>query len=560
MNFLRLNDYLLSILFQNEEILAIDKPYGINSHTNDSKVGNLDFINDGLIEIFEKQIGQRLYIVHRLDQTTTGVIIFAKSPEAAKKYAAFFFDRQVKKTYWFITGSKSTKDNFVIDQMIVHKAKDLEAKTNLQLLKKSASFELWQANPLTGRNHQIRIHAKAAGIPIVGDEKYDGLSYAFLCLHNHRIEFPNGIVIESKPPKYFEDITLLEDQILAKALFETDRRNRLFSTKEISDPQDQCFRLVHNKNDFKDLGFTIDQFGKILILSCYDEKWHESDTKTFSYYANYMNRPIIVRLMHNRGKDPLNKSQFFIFPNSFSEADKASMTTAWVANENKIKYEMRSDSGQSFGLFLDQRLQRNWVLNNSKNKTVLNLFCYTCGFSVAAALGDATQVTSIDTSKAVLNWGRKNFQINGLDPEKHKFFARDGIDFLEVGSKKNVKYDLIICDPPSFSRGENGVFKIETSLEPLLKLCLSSLTENGALLFSTNFENFFIDDIRKSILKVQKQLGIKHLEINNIQSALDFELVGKKSILKSFLIKIKTSAFTDTKVIETAIADYVDEN
>lgn len=531
MNFLRLNDYLLSILYEDSEIIAIDKPYGFNSHTNDSKIGNTDFIQDGLIEIYEKQLGYKLHIVHRLDQTTTGIIIFAKSQEAAKKYAEFFFDREVKKTYLFITASKSLKDNFEIDQVIIHKARELGAKTLLRCLKKSSSFELWQANPLTGRNHQIRIHAKAADIPIIGDEKYGGAVFPFLCLHNHKIEFPNGLIIQSDPPKYFADLNLLKDEILAKALFETDRRIRLFTKIDL---QDQCFRLVHNKNDFKDFGFSIDQFGNFLMLSCYNENWTEANSRTFTNFAAYMNKPIYIRLMHNRGKDPLNKSQFVIKPPTYPE----DIPPTWVAKENNINYEMRSDTGQSFGLFLDQRLQRNWVLNNSKDKDILNLFSYTCGFSLAAALGGAKQVTSIDTNKNVLNWGRKNFELNQLDPLNYKFLLRDSLDFLEQSLKKNIKYDLIICDPPSFSRGEKGVFKIETSLEILLKTCIGCLNDKGQLLFSTNFENFFIDDIRKIILKVLAQLGLEELEIYNIHPALDFELVGKKSILKSFLIKI----------------------
>ncbi|MEK6628165.1 MAG: class I SAM-dependent methyltransferase [Bdellovibrionota bacterium] len=534
MNFLRLNDYLLSILFEDDEILAIDKPYGINSHTNDAKTSptsssdvHTDDISDGLIEIYEKQLKRKLHIVHRLDQTTTGVIIFAKSQEAAKKYAEYFFNREVKKTYLFITAAQTQQESFFIDQSIVHKAKELEASTEFSVLKKSEKFSLWQANPLTGRNHQIRIHAKAAEIPIIGDEKYGGYNFPFLSLHNHKIEFPNGIIIKSAPPKYFEDLNLLENQILVKALFETDRRTRLFSA---TSQWDQCFRLVHNK----DSGFTIDQFGKVLMLSSYNEDWAESDTKTFSYFSSYIKKPILVRKMHNRGKDPLNKSNFVIQP----QPDAPPLEAVWIAKENNINYEMRSDTGQSFGLFLDQRLQRNWILNNSKEKVVLNLFSYTCGFSVAAALGGALQVTSIDTSKNVLNWGKKNFEINNLDQEKHKFLVRDSLDFLEYSLKKNIKYDIIVCDPPSFSRGEKGVFKIESNLEALLKNCLSCLNPNGHLLFSTNFENFYIDDIRKAILKVKSALGLQHLEINSIQPGLDFELAGIKPVLKSFLIKV----------------------
>ena len=347
MNFLRLSDYLLNVLFEDEEILAVDKPYGINTHTNESKADHGDFILDGLIEIYEKNLNRKLYIVHRLDQTTTGVIIFAKTPESAKKYAEFFFQRQVKKTYLFITSAKSKKNEFLIDQVIVHKARELEAKTQLKLLTKSSGYELWQANPFTGRNHQIRIHAQAAQISILGDDKYGGQKYPMICLHNHKIEFPNGVVIESKPPHYFENLNLLENHVLIKAIFETDRRQRLFS---FADLENQCFRFVHNKNEPKDLGFTIDQFGKKIILSCYNEKWTENDSKIFSYYARLMKKPVIIRLMHNRGKDPLNKSQFLIEANG--QEGQVSTETHWLAKENKINYEIRSDSGQSFGLLM----------------------------------------------------------------------------------------------------------------------------------------------------------------------------------------------------------------
>ena len=520
MNFLRLNDKLLSVLFENDEILAIDKSYGINAHTNDSKIGNSDFIQDGFIEIFEKNFGQKLHIVHRLDQTTTGVMIFAKSAAAAKKYAAFFFDRQVKKTYLFITNSTIDKSDFVINKVIVHKGRDLDAETEFKKVRTTGAFSLWQANPHTGRNHQIRIHAQAAGISIIGDELYGGANYTFMCLHNQRIEFPNGVVITAVPPVYFEDLSILKNPTLAHALFEADRRQRLFAKA----PADECFRLVH-----KDQGYSIDQFGKYLALSSYSDKWTDSDQKTFTAFSELLKKPMLVRLMPDRGRDPLHKERFHI---------GGEIEGVWIARESGIRYEMRADSGQSYGLFLDQRLQRQWVLNNSKDKEVLNLFAYTCGFSVAAALGSAKLVTSVDTNKNVLNWGRKNFEVNGLDPAGARFLLRDSIDFLDQCVKKESKFDLIICDPPSFSRGEKGVFKIESSLEPLIKKCLTCLKPDGALLFSTNFENFYIDDIRRIILKVKGELGLQ-FQLNNILPALDFELVGQKSVLKSFLIRLE---------------------
>ena len=258
MNFLRLHDPLLSILFENEDIIAIDKPYGFNAHTNDSKIEHSDFIQDGLIEIFEKNLNCKLHIIHRLDQTTTGVMIFGKSTESAKKYAEYFFDRKVQKTYLFITKSISQKNTFEINQMIIHKGKELDALTDLRLMDKNSGFELWQALPHTGRNHQIRIHAQFAEIPILGDEKYTGADYPFLCLHNCKIEFPNGVIIESKPPEYFKNLNILNNKQRAKIIFEIDRRQRLFSLAD----QQQCLRLVHHKNKFKNQDFTMDQFGE----------------------------------------------------------------------------------------------------------------------------------------------------------------------------------------------------------------------------------------------------------------------------------------------------------
>ncbi len=520
MNFLRLSDILLTVLFENDDIIAIDKPYGFNAHTNDSKIEHSDFIQDGLIEIFEKQIEKKLHVIHRLDQTTTGVMIFGKSTESAKKYAEFFFNRQVKKTYLFITKSVSKNSSFLIDQEIIHKGKNLDAKTNLSILKKSKSFELWQANPHTGRNHQVRIHAKAAEISILGDSKYEGHSYPFLCLHNHKIEFPNSITITSKPPVYFDDLTILEDTQLAKMCFEADRRLRLFQNLADSNP---CYRLIHNKNNAKDAGFFLDVFGPSMVLSWFKESWTESDFNRFTFLAKLMNKNITVRFS--------NKSQLNILANHLLQSAK------WTTTENEANFEIRTDSGNSVGLFLNQRLQRNWVFKNAVNKTVLNLFSHTGTFSLMAAHGKATTVTSVETNKAALNWSKQNFELNHLSLDKYTFLCRDSLSYIESASIKKQKFDLIICDAPSFIRCEKGVFKIENNLEDLIKNCLMCLNPNGHLLFSTTFDDFYIGSVQKIILKVQSLLKIQ-LEINCILPSLDFELPDEKANLKSFLIKL----------------------
>jgi 23S rRNA G2069 N7-methylase RlmK/C1962 C5-methylase RlmI/23S rRNA-/tRNA-specific pseudouridylate synthase len=528
-NFLRLNDPLLSVLFEDDDILAIDKPYGFNCHTNDSKIEHSEFIQDGLIETYEKQLGKKLHIVHRLDQTTTGVMIFGKSIESAKKYADFFRNRQVKKTYWFITKSNSTKTAFLIEDSILHKGKELDAKTQLNLIKRSAPFELWKANPYTGRNHQIRIHAKAAGISILGDPKYGGVQFSFLCLHNHLIEFPNGISIRSKPTIYFEDTTILNDHDLARAYFETDRRQRLYSNQV---DQDQCFRLAHSPNGNESIGYNLDQFGKVLLLTWNRDFWSETEIEKFTHFAKTLGKPLLVRFKSDRSTPPLRK----ITLNATKLIDEDPKT--WEAKEGDLKFEFRGEAGHSAGLILNQRLQRNWVLRNSLNKSVLNLFSSTGGYAVAAAKGSATQLCSVDTNKNSLNWARKNFELNNIDASKFQFYCRDSITYLEQCLAKNLKFDLIISDTPAFMKREKKDFKIKSDLLALLENCLRCLNSGGTLLFSTTFDGFYIPDIQKNILSAQKNLGIKELSIDCILPSLDFELPDEKSDLKSFLIRL----------------------
>lgn len=507
MNFLRLADPLLSVLFEDEDILAIDKCYGLNAHTNDSKIEHSEHIQDGLIEIYEKQLGRKLHIIHRLDQTTTGVMIFGKSVDSAKKYAEYFFNREVKKTYLFITKNKSEKKTFTINQSIIHKGKELDAETDLEFIKKSANFELWQAYPHTGRNHQIRIHAKAAGLSILGDSKYDGHSFDFLCLHNARIEFPNGIVILSSRPAYFDDLEILNDIVLSRAYFEADRRLRLFSQASSG----QAYRLSH-----RDQNFTIDNYGQRIVLTWNKERWLDADAKKFSAFAKYLKKELMIQNVHSESK-----------------AD------AWLAFEDKLKFEVRSEQSQVSGLFLNQRLQRHWVLQNSKDKSVLNLFAQTGTFAVAAVNGRASQVTLVETSKKFLEWAKKNCELNSCKNDSVKYFNRDSLTYLEQCKVKDLKFDLIICDAPAFFRREKGVFKIESDLEALIKNALLCLADKGQFLFSTSFDGLYIDDIRKSILKIQKELKLDNLEINNILPSLDFELPDEKVSLKSFLIRKK---------------------
>ena len=130
-----------------------------------------------------------------------------------------------------------------------------------------------------------------------------------------------------------------------------------------------------------------------------------------------------------------------------------------VVSENGLAYHIELGKAQNSGLFLDMANGRSWVKQHAKNSNVLNLFAYTCAFSVAATAAGATKVVNIDLSKASLSKGRENHQLNKLAKKDGKQVIFEGVDIFKSNSriKKYGKYDLLICDPPSFQKGSVNI-------------------------------------------------------------------------------------------------------
>ncbi|WP_290700119.1 class I SAM-dependent methyltransferase [Amphritea sp.] len=117
-----------------------------------------------------------------------------------------------------------------------------------------------------------------------------------------------------------------------------------------------------------------------------------------------------------------------------------------------LRYQVRPLKNQNSGLFLDMREGRRWTKEHSKGKSVLNLFAYTCGFSVAAIAGGAERVVNLDMSRGALNTGRENHRLNQHPMERVKFLSHDL--FRSWGKlKREGPYDLVVIDPPSFQKG-----------------------------------------------------------------------------------------------------------
>lgn len=208
--------------------------------------------------------------------------------------------------------------------------------------------------------------------------------------------------------------------------------------------------------------------------------------------------------------------------------------------ENGGKYEISFTSGYSQGIFLDQRdnrlaIRERLAQTEPGSQRVLNLFAYTCAFSVAAAAGGGI-ATSVDLSPTYLDWGKRNMQLNGLEPAGHYFVKGDAFDWLQAFAKKGRKWQGVILDPPTFSRGQvKKVFRVEEDYAELVKLATQVLEPGGWMLCCANTRKVssleMEEQVRSGVAQARRRLS-------NFQSApMPADFTGD-AYLKSFWLDV----------------------
>jgi 23S rRNA (cytosine1962-C5)-methyltransferase len=155
--------------------------------------------------------------------------------------------------------------------------------------------------------------------------------------------------------------------------------------------------------------------------------------------------------------------------------------------ESGLLFEIDFQAGFSSGIFLDQRINREKLRRVARGKRILNTFSYTCAFGVAAAATGA-RTTNVDLSRRYLDWGKRNYQLNRIGDKDHEFLVGDVLDWLKRFRRRERKFDVIVLDPPTFSRDrKSNVFRVQEDYGRLVELALECLDRQGLLLCCTNF-------------------------------------------------------------------------
>ncbi len=251
-----------------------------------------------------------------------------------------------------------------------------------------------------------------------------------------------------------------------------------------------CFRIYDH--DLPEFPFIIEKYEDRLYASEYKRRhnlteeqhqlWVKESMKVMSEIIGMPLESIFIKL---RQRKPGREGQYQKTGNTKNE---------FVVRENNLQFIINLSDYLDTGLFLDHRITRKMVMEQAHGKRVLNLFAYTGSFSVYAAAGGATQVTTVDLSNTYTHWARRNMQLNHFNEgDKYAFVVADAVQYIK--NLKPASYDIIVLDPPTFSNSKktDTILDIQRDHVQLVNDCLKALTPNGLLYFSNNYTKFVLD-------------------------------------------------------------------
>ena len=265
-----------------------------------------------------------------------------------------------------------------------------------------------------------------------------------------------------------------------QAFFETLFRQAKEKRKAYyQDELTTAFRLFNQEGDGFG-GLTVDLYGDYAVFSWYN-----------SYV--YQIRKVISEAFRQVFPEVLGTYEKIRFKGLDYESAHVYGQEApdfFTVLENGVLYQVFMNDGLMTGVFLDQHEVRGSLVDGlAMGKSLLNMFSYTAAFSVAAAMGGASQTTSVDLAKRSRELSQAHFQANGISTDDHRFIVMDVFEYFKYAKRKGLTYDVIVLDPPSFARNKKQTFSVAKDYHKLISQSLEILNQGGIIIASTNAAN-----------------------------------------------------------------------
>ena len=266
----------------------------------------------------------------------------------------------------------------------------------------------------------------------------------------------------------------------SQAFFETlFRQAKEKRSAYYQDELTTAFRLFNQEGDGFG-GLTVDLYGDYAVFSWYN-----------SYV--YQIRKVISEAFRQVFPEVLGAYEKIRFKGLDYESAHVYGQEApdfFTVLENGVLYQVFMNDGLMTGIFLDQHEVRGSLVDGlAMGKSLLNMFSYTAAFSVAAAMGGASQTTSVDLAKRSRELSQAHFQANGISTDDHRFIIMDVFEYFKYAKRKGLTYDVIVLDPPSFARNKKQTFSVAKDYHKLISQSLEILNPGGLIIASTNAAN-----------------------------------------------------------------------
>jgi 23S rRNA (cytosine1962-C5)-methyltransferase len=517
------------ILHDQGGLLLVDKPHGIVVHGGDELQAG-DLVSRLKRVLRARGEGDYLGVHQRLDVGTSGVLAFTRDAALNTVIAEQMEAHSVERAYVALvtvgSGKGALRDSGTIEQRLetvkgrtrVVKSGGQHALTRYKVLERVRDRALVELRPETGRTHQLRVHLSHAGAPIVGDESYGGIAAERIFLHARDLVFAKPAVRGHAPvPASFAEALHARAPALGSA---AHLRQALADAGCLREPllaTTDTFRIVNDLGDGLP-GVCVDRYGDFAVLSLSSDEASDRRQELADALAEFGARGVYLK--QRARADLRREAHAELAPKEPLAGESAA--SPLVVTEGHAKFGVTLDEGLSCGLFLDQRDNRGRLAALCGGRKVLNLFSYTCSFSVYAALSSAERVTSVDLSGHALARGRENFTLNGLDPDAHSFVQTDALEWLSRAAKRGEKFGVVILDPPSFSTsGKGKTFRVADGYQGALSRVFAVLEPDGRVLAVTNHRKTSPLAFRKIAHDAARAAGREISQLKDLPSALD---------------------------------------
>ncbi|CEG29438.1 class I SAM-dependent rRNA methyltransferase [Bacillus sp. B-jedd] len=282
-------------------------------------------------------------------------------------------------------------------------------------------------------------------------------------------------------------------------------------------PDTNAFRIVNGEGDGLG-GLTIEYFDGYYLINWYSEGIY----RFREYIINALKELAEFKAIYQKKR--FDVSGKYIEEDDFVAGERG--TFPIIVKENGVNFAVYLNEGAMVGVFLDQRDVRKRIRDAyTEGKNVLNTFSYTGAFSVFAAVGGAIKTTSVDLANRSWNKTIEQFNLNGIDYDSQDIIVEDVFQYFKYAVKKQLAFDMVILDPPSFARSKKMVFSAEKDYKNLLKEAIAITEDEGIIVASTNSSSFNMKKFKSFIDQAFRETNRKYQLVEEFSLPKDIKTI-----------------------------------